>query len=309
MYKIGVDVGGMSIKAGILKDGEIIDKLSVITNVGDANILAYDIEKLIKNLLKNSKIEIEKVTNIGVGFPGVVTDYTNVTCVNLNLINENIAEKLQDKFSNIKIKIGNDANVAALAEQRFGSMKNYKNGVMITLGTGIGGGVIINNELIAGTHGIGAEIGHTIIGQNYYDCNCGKNGCFETFCSATAIMNYAKKLLEENNDSILFEMCGNNLENTTAKMVFDAYRKNDELAKKVLNRFDDYLAIGLSNIINFLDPEVICIGGGVSGASDIILSNIYDRIRRYIPFKESKIAKIVIAEFKNDAGIIGASEL
>lgn len=307
MYKIGIDVGGMSIKAGILKNGEIIGKLSYTTNVGNVELLVNDITTLINDLLKQENIEINKVTNIGIGFPGVVTKDNKVTCVNLGIINEDVATKLNKNFENISVKIGNDANVAALAEYRFGAMKNYESGVMITLGTGIGGGIIINDKLITGSHGIGAEIGHLVIGENYYDCNCGKNGCFETFCSATAIINYAKKLVD--NSSLIYEMCEGNLENITAKMVFDAYKENDEIAEKVILRFDDYLAIGLSNIINFIDPDVICIGGGVSGASDIILYHIEDRIRKNLPFKESDIADIVIAKFKNDAGIIGASEL
>src|SRR5699024_8917028 len=144
-------------------------------------------------------------------------------------------------------------------------------GVMITLGTGVGGGIVIDNKLIVGSNGVGAEIGHTMIASNFYDCNCGNNGCFETFCSATAIIKYTQKLLNEGRESIIMDMCKKNIDNITAKMVFDAYRENDSVAKEIINRFKKYLAIGIGNIVNFIDPAVISIGGGVSNASDIIL--------------------------------------
>ena len=188
-------------------------------------------------------------------------------------------------------------------------MKGYKNGVMITLGTGIGGGIIINNKLIIGANGVGAEIGHTMVSSNYYDCNCGNNGCFETFCSATAIIRYTQKLLEENRETIIRDMCKNNIDNVTAKMVFDAYKENDKIAIEIVNRFKKYLAIGIANIVNFIDPEVISIGGGISNASDILLDGLSEQVKQHLPFKDTKIGDIVIAKFKNDAGIIGASAL
>lgn len=308
MYKIGIDIGGMTIKSGIVKDGEIISRLTIDTKVGDSDILINDIKDLVNNILNQANIKIEEVDNIGIGIPGVVTKDNKVTCVNLGLINEPIVKKLENTFKNTKISVGNDANVASLAEYHYGSMKGFESGVMITLGTGIGGGIVINDKLITGSNGIGAEIGHIIIGENYYDCNCGNNGCFETFCSASAIINYAKDLVKEN-DSLIKDMCMENIDDITAKMVFDAYRENDEVAKIVVERFRKYLAIGIANIINFIDPDVISIGGGVSNASDLILDGLTDRVKNHLPFKEGKICDIVIAKFKNDAGILGASAL
>lgn len=309
MYKIGIDVGGMSIKGGIVKNGEIIGRLTVKTNIGNVSVLVNDIENLVNEMLKNENINISEIESIGIGFPGVVTKDNKVTCVNLGIINEPLVEKLEKIFENTKIAVGNDANVAALAEYFYGSMKNFESGVMITLGTGIGGGIVINNKLITGANGIGAEIGHIVIGENYYNCNCGNNGCFETFCSATAIIKHTQKLISEGNESIIKEMCNNNLDEITAKMVFDAYKENDEVAKIVIERFRKYLALGLANIVNFIDPDVISIGGGVSNASELILENLTENIKKHLPFKESKICDIVIAKFKNDAGIIGASSL
>ena len=310
MYKIGIDVGGMSIKGGLVKNGEILHKIVVKTDAqGGEDILVRDITKLVNDLVIENNIKIDEVESVGIGFPGVVTSRGTVTCVNLGLHDSAIEEKLKNKFKNIRVAIGNDANVAALCEYAYGSMKGYNSGIMITLGTGVGGGIIINDKLVCGSNGIGAEIGHMIIGENYYDCNCGNSGCFETFCSATAIIKYAQKLVEEGKETTISSKCDNDINNITAKIVFEEYRRNDKVAVEVIERFRKYLAIRLANIINFVDPDVICIGGGVSNASDIVLDGLECRIKKHLPFKETKIADLVIAKFKNDAGILGASAL
>lgn len=310
MYKIGIDVGGMSIKAGVVVNGEITARAVKETNQsGGLENMIKDIIDLVENLLVESKLIIKDIDSIGIGFPGIVTKEGRVTCVNLGLENALIVPKLEEYFNGTHVGVGNDANVAALAEYVYGSMKGYNSGVMITLGTGVGGGIVIDGNLIIGANGIGAEIGHTILDTNYYNCNCGNNGCFETFCSATAIIKYAQKLLNENRETIIRDMCENNTENITAKMVFDAYKENDEVAIEIVDRFKKYLAMGIGNIVNFIDPAVISIGGGVSNASEILLDGLSDSVKQYLPFKKSKIGDIVIAKFKNDAGIIGASAL
>lgn len=310
MYKIGIDIGGMSIKAGIVDDGKIIDRLVKETDIkGSLDKLVEDITYLVNELVNKNNINIEQVETIGIGFPGIVTNDGAVTCVNLGLKNALIVPKLNENFKNIKVKVGNDANVAALAEYTYGSMKGYDTGVMITLGTGVGGGVVINGKLITGANGVGAEIGHMMISSNYYDCNCGNNGCFETFCSATSIIKYAQKVLAENRETIIRDMCQDDINNITAKMVFDAYREKDKVAVEVIKRFKKYLAIGLGNIVNFIDPGVIAIGGGLSNASDILLDGLVEDIKKYLVYKETNIGDIVIAKFKNDSGILGASAL
>ncbi|MGL5314202.1 MAG: ROK family protein [Peptostreptococcaceae bacterium] len=310
MYTIGIDVGGMSIKAGVVKEGEIIHRAVKETDAqGGLDKLVADITALVNEITSENNIAIEEVKTIGIGFPGVVTNQGAVTCVNLGLNNALIVPKLNENFKNVKVEVGNDANVAALAEYAYGSMKGYDTGVMITLGTGVGGGIVVNGKLMAGANGVGAEIGHMMLATNYFDCNCGNNGCFETFCSATAIIKYAQKLLEENRETKVREMCENDINKVTAKMVFDAYRENDEVAVEVINRFKKYLAMGIANIVNFMDPAVISIGGGVSNASDIVLEGLTENVKQYLPFKETAIGDIVIAQFKNDAGILGASAL
>lgn len=310
MYKIGIDIGGMSIKAGIVANGEIIQREVKETNQsGGLDNIIDDIIEVVNNLLAKCELDINNIDSIGIGFPGVVTNEGRVTCVNIGLENALIIPKLQEHLKGTIVRAGNDANVAALAEYVYGSMKGYNSGVMITLGTGIGGGIVIDGKLITGSNGVGAEIGHTMVATNYYDCNCGNNGCFETFCSATAIIKYAQKLLQEGRNTIIRDMCKNTLENITAKMVFDAYKENDQVAVEIINRFKKYLAMGIGNIVNFIDPAVISIGGGVSNASDIILDGLSEEVKKYLPLKQTKIGNIVIAKFKNDAGIIGASAL
>lgn len=310
MYKIGIDIGGMSIKAGLVVNGEIIQREVKETNqLGGLENIVEDITQIVNKLLHKSELDINDIESIGIGFPGIVTDEGRVTCVNIGLENALIIPQLEERLKGTIVRASNDANVAALAEHVYGSMKGYNSGVMITLGTGIGGGIVIDNKLIVGSNGVGAEIGHTMIANNYYDCNCGNNGCFETFCSATAIIKYAQKLLNENRETIIRDMCKNDINNITAKMVFDAYRENDMVAKEIINRFKKYLAMGIGNIVNFIDPAVISIGGGISNASDILLDGLSEQVKQHLPFKKTKIGDIVIAKFKNDAGIIGASAL
>ena len=197
MYKIGIDVGGMSIKAGLVVNGEIIQRAIKETNQsGGLDNIVEDIIELVNNLLVKSELNIHNIDLIGIGFPGVVTSEGRVTCVNIGLENALIIPILEERLKGTIVRAGNDANVAALAEYAYGSMKGYNSGVMITLGTGIGGGIVIDNKLIVGSNGVGAEIGHTMIANNYYDCNCGNNGCFETFCSATAIIKICTKTIK-----------------------------------------------------------------------------------------------------------------
>lgn len=310
MYNIGIDVGGTSIKAGLVEDGNITVKSSrdVRKACGFKDVLE-DIEYVINEILTEKKIKKEDIGTIGIGIPGVVDKTGCVSCVNLGLKGDPLELKLKENFPNAKIVVENDANVAAVAEYEYGSMKGYDIGVMLTLGTGVGGGIIINGKPFSGAHGIGSEIGHIILDSNFYTCNCGNNGCFETFCSATAIIKYAQKLIKEGRETLVLNMAENDIEKINAKMVFDAYKENDEVAVEVVKRFKEYLLKGIISIIHFIDPEIISIGGGVSNASDIILEGLEEEINKRAIYNGNGLAKVVIAEFKNDAGILGASAL
>lgn len=310
MYTIGVDIGGTSIKAGLVNNGEIVFRANKETDrMGGLEELSNGVASVIYEIINENKIDKDSISKIGIGTPGLVKKNGEITCVNIGIENGNLKESLEKIFPKSDIRIANDANVAAVAEYKYGSMKGYDSGIMLTLGTGVGSGIIINGKLVSGAHGIGAEIGHVIVDNNYFDCNCGNNGCFETFCSASAIIKYAKKLINEDNKSTILEKANSNIDYITAKMVFDSYKEDDKVAIDVVNRFKKYLGMGIGNIINFIDPDVISIGGGVSNASDIMLDGLEDIIREYVVFKDEEIADIVIAKFKNDAGILGASAL
>ncbi len=311
MYFVGVDIGGTGIQAGLVdKDGNILFRKECITDVDSGfEKVMDDINELVRNLLKENNIECSEIESIGFGVPSFINRKGLVTCVNLGWHEVKFMDALRKRFKEFNIKAENDATVAALGEAKFGSMKGSNTAVMYTLGTGVGGGIIINQKAFVGAHGMGSEIGHAIIGENYFDCNCGNNGCLETFCSASAIIKYAQKLIEEGHNSKILEFAKGNIDNINAKMVFDAYRENDEVAVKTITRFKIYLSKAMATMINTLDPEVISIGGGVSRASDIILDGIEDLIKDHILYKNEKFADIVCATLGADAGIIGAAFL
>lgn len=311
MYYIGVDIGGTGIQAGVVdNNGKILfrSECKTVIEKGFEGIL-NDIKVMIDKLLEENELTISNIKSIGFGVPGFINKDGLVTCVNLKWDGKNFNNELKRIFPEVEIHGENDATVAALGEAKFGSMKGTNVGVLYTLGTGVGGGIVINQKVFSGAHGLGSEIGHQIIGENYFDCNCGNNGCVETFCSATAIIKYSQKLIQEGRESMILNLAGGNLENINAKMVFDSYRANDEVAIEVINRFKEYLAKTFANTINSLDPEIISIGGGISKASDIILDGIEDLVRKFVLYKKENIATITCATLGSDAGIIGAAFL
>lgn len=311
MYYIGVDIGGTGVQAGVVdENGQILFRKECPTDVlsGFEKIME-DVNQLVRTMLEENGVQISEVKSIGFGVPSFINKKGQVTCVNLGWKEEDFINTLKSKFPETNVYAENDATVAALAEAKAGSMKGCDVGVMYTLGTGVGGGIIINGKVFNGAHNMGSEIGHVIVDTNYFDCNCGNNGCLETFCSATAIIKYAKKLIEEGNDSKILELANNNIENINAKNVFDAYRLNDKVAIETINRFKEYLAKAIAGMINTLDPEVISLGGGVSRAGDIILDGLDELVRKYIIYKNEDFADIVIATLGADAGIVGAAFL
>jgi len=180
---------------------------------------------------------------------------------------------------------------------------------MLTLGTGIGGGIIFNGNIYNGFHGIGSEIGHMVIGENFYNCNCGKNGCFETFASATALKKYTKRLLEQEKSKIIEEMTNKDIKRLNGKIIFEAAYKGDEIAIKVIDWYIKYLGIGIVNLINIIDPEVVVLGGGISRAGSFLLDRIIEEVDKNKLIKTLPIGKIVLAELDNKAGFIGAALL
>jgi glucokinase len=313
MY-IGVDLGGTKIKIGMVNEGgKIVNSGIIDTDPShDDKIIMKDMTAEIDRLIKQEGLQVKDIKSIGIGVPGLV-DYEKgniIYCTNLSWYNIEAVSYLKEHF-NIPVYIENDATVAAYAESLFGSTKGARDSVFLTIGTGIGGGIIINKQIIRGAHGAGSEIGHMVIGENFYDCNCGRNGCFETLASATAMIKYAlHKMKADYPDSSLKKIFieAGNLE---AKDIFDQAVQGDELAVETVNRTAKYLAIGIANIYNMLDPEIIAIGGGVSKAGDSFFDLIRNNVKKMTLVDSESIdyGKIVRAELGNDAGIIGAAFL
>ena len=310
---IGVDLGGTAIKAGLVDyNGSILIQNSKPTNIsrGEASIIG-DIKQQIEELLIVQGITIDDIHSIGIGVPGLAVYETGkvIYCTNLLWKNVELGKELSAYF-NKKVFVENDANVAALAESLFGSTRGVPNSVLLTLGTGIGGGIIVNKRIYSGSHSAGSEIGHMIIGENFYDCNCGNNGCFETLASATAIIKYVLHKLQVNNvKSYVLELAGNDTGAVNAKIIFDAAKAGDDLAIEAVERMCKYLAIGIVNIYNILDPDIISIGGGVSTAGDFLLDKVKERVAKMLFASGIKYGEIVLAALGNEAGIVGSAFL
>lgn len=309
---IGIDLGGTNIVGGLLdKDLNIVYSIDTPTNKEKGYDFIRDkIVSIIEEMITKAENMDKKIDSIGIGIPSI-TDKTGdnvIYSANLNWKNVPLGRDLR-KIFNQEINIGNDATVAGIAENKLGVSKGYKDSVFITIGTGIGSGIIINNKVHLGSHGVGSEIGHTIVGENFYDCNCGNNGCLETFASSTAMKNYIiKKIEEENKDTILLYKV-DNLEEIDGKLIFESGKSADKLANEAIDRMVKYLIIGITNIINTLDPEIIVIGGGVSKAGDYLLDKINALLPKYILFKEINYCEVKLAELGDKAGIIGAALL
>lgn len=307
-FCVGVDVGGTTVKMGLFtEDGQVKDKWEIGTrkDEGGSYILS-DISKSLDSKLKEFKIEKENILGIGIGIPGPVTaDGTVLKCVNLGWGVFNVADEVV-KLTGIKnVKVGNDANVAALGEMWQGGGKGYKNMIMITLGTGVGGGVIIDGEILTGSKGAAGEIGHITVEYREKDtCNCGKKGCLEQFASATGIVKEAKRLLlVSEKPSKLRE-----LQYLSAKAIFDAAKEGDELANDLVEQLSRYLGIAASHIAAVVDPEAFVIGGGVSKAGEILTSNIKKYYEKNVMFALQN-KEFRLAELGNDAGIYGCAKM
>ncbi|GAB6084936.1 ROK family protein [Alkaliphilus crotonatoxidans] len=312
MKLIGIDLGGTEIKGGIFDwDGGLLLKKSVKTPVKEGERgVAKAIQQLINEMVNESKSSYQEVKGVGVGIPGPCDPNGLVyTAVNLYWQEVPLGEMLRDMLG-LPVFIENDATVAGIAEAAKGALRGAENGVLITVGTGIGGGLIINRQAYSGSHGIGSELGHMIVGEADYDCNCGSNGCLETFASATALIKYAQKLINEGNKSSLMDRINGDLDQLSAKYIFEEAKLGDEVASRAVSRLVKYLSIGIGNLITLLDPEVVAIGGGVSKAGADLINRLNEEVDKYIFFKRKKrFAKIVVAEMENDAGIVGGAML
>ncbi|MGV8146272.1 MAG: ROK family protein [Alkaliphilus sp.] len=310
MYFIGVDLGGTAIKIGLItEEGRVICKLEKSTPVSEGfEAVISTIDVMIYDIIEKGKIKRSDIIAIGAGVPGACSeDGLMYSAVNLGWKNVEFAKKLKE-LSNIDVYIENDATVAALGEVEFGAAKGMKNVVMLTLGTGVGGGIVINNQIFSGSNGMGSELGHMIIGENYFDCNCGNNGCLETFASATAIIKHTQKLLgEDKRSSLIRDKVKGNYEKIDAKLVFECAKLGDELALESFKRFIKYLSIGIGNIFNIFEPDVVLLGGGVSKAGDYIIEPVIKETYKHITFDYDISDRIAVAKLENNAGMLGSA--
>ena len=306
-YGFGVDIGGTTIKMGFFEtNGKLIDKWEIktdTTNNGE-NILS-DVAKAIDNKLAQEAISKDQIQGIGIGVPGPVRESSVVNrCVNLGWGVVNVAEELSS-LTGLDVKVGNDANVAALGEMWQGGAKGCKDVVMVTLGTGVGGGIIVDGKIVAGFNGAGGEIGHITVNPDEIEaCNCGKYGCLEQYTSATGIVRMAKRKMAKSAD----ETSLRKLENVTAKDIFDAAKEGDELAKELVDELGEILGSALSNIACVVNPEAIVIGGGVSKAGAILIDTIQEHFRENA-FFACRETRFELATLGNDAGIYGCAAL
>ncbi len=312
-YYIGIDLGGTNIVAGVVNEEyEIVATAKVKTNLPrPAEEICADMAAIAVQATENAGLTMADIESVGVGTPGIANSQTGVVeySNNLGFINLPMAELIGEKLGK-PVYVENDANAAAYGEFVAGAAKGAKNAVCITLGTGVGGGIIIDSKIYSGSNFAGAEIGHTVIEVDGPQCTCGRKGCFEVFSSATGLIRMTKEAMEENKDSAMWEMMKEDGYRVSGRLAFNAMRAGDKTAKEVVDKYIKYLAAGITNTINTFQPDVLCIGGGVCNEGDPLLLPLKELVRKEIYTKNSeKNTEIVIAKLGNDAGIIGAAFL
>ncbi len=307
---IGIDLGGMSAKGAILKDGKLLGKSRVTTDASKpAESTACDLAELCMATLAAAGASLSEVEAIGIGSPGVI-DSENGTVVywsNFQWRNVELAKQVE-KLTGKKVFVTNDANAAALGEARYGAGKAYENSILVTLGTGVGGGIVLGGKLFEGFKSAGAEIGHMSINFDGGKCTCGRAGCFERYASATALINTTREEMMNNPKSAMWQIA-ESIEKVDGRTAFDGMRAGDETAKIVINKYISALGEGIVNLVNLFRPQAILVGGGVSAEGEALLQPLREYVfprvyvsTEYAPFELKR------AELGNDAGIFGAAQ-
>lgn len=312
MYNIGIDLGGTNIKVGLVDENyNIVSKATAKTNLPrPAEEICGSIVDTVWEALNAAKVTIGEVNSIGIGTPGTANRNSGIVLYSCNLGFNNT-----DLRTLIKAKLGkevyveNDANAAAFGEVLNGAGKGYKDVVVVTLGTGVGGGIIIGGKIYTGFNFCGAELGHSVIQYGGRQCGCGRRGCFEAYSSATALINMTKEAMESDKNSKMWEIAGT-FDNVDGKTAFDGMRAGDKSAKNVVNTYIEYLGCGLTNIVNTFQPEVLLIGGGICKEGENLTKPLEEIIKRESYCIDPNCStKLDIAKLGNDAGIIGAAYL
>ncbi len=314
MYRVGVDLGGTNIVVGIInEENKIIAKASRKTRAPrPAEGVFDDMADAIKEAMEQAQITFKDIVSVGVGTPGSVNKEEELIEFANNLAFENVPaySLLRERIGFDKVYFDNDANCAALGEAVAGCGMGVKNFVMITLGTGVGSGIIVNGKLVTGLNYAAGEMGHMVIVYDGVACNCGRKGCWESYCSATALIVQTKDAMKKNVDSLMWEISDNDLKNVNGRTAFDAARKGDAAAKKVVNAYISYLSVGIGNVINIFQPDIVCVGGGIGNEKENLLTPVRKLVvaERY-SIHAKKQSQILSAVLGNDAGIIGAALL
>lgn len=313
MYYLGIDLGGTNIAVGVVNENnQIIAEAKTKTKVPcDPQYLCEQLASTALEALNKANITVNDIPWIGVGTPGTVNRATGVVefANNLYLSNYPLKDLLEAKMHK-KVIVENDANAAAYGEYQAGALKGVENGLAITLGTGIGSGIIIGGKIYAGTNCAAGEMGHTVMVYNGRQCTCGRKGCWETYASATGLIMSTKEAMQKTDDHTcpIWTLAEGNLDNVTGRTAFDAMRAGDPIGKAVVDEYIAYLGCGLANCINTFQPDVLCIGGGICNEGETLLKPLREYVAHEVyTINTSKKTVICTAQLGNDAGIIGAA--
>ena len=309
---IGIDVGGTTAKAGVVdEEGKILAKSVCKTGKERAfEDIAADMAELCRRVVRESGHEMADIAAVGVGIPGEQDPRSGLVafCNNLGWVNVPLMQRLREALG-LGVYVDNDANVAALAESAFGASRDVKSSILVTLGTGVGGGIVENRRVRTGAHGVGGEIGHMVVVMDGEKCNCGHRGCWEKYASATAIIRMGRALMEEKPDCALARQLGGDAAQLNAKAVLDLAKAGDADCMGIFETYVKYLCVGLANLINIYDPDMIVLGGGVAHAGDFLLDAVRAALGDYVYCPALSWARVELARMGNDAGIIGAAML
>ena len=311
-YTIGIDLGGTTMTAGLVnEDYEIVGKITWATRLPRP---AEDLEKamadLCREVAKQNGVDFSEVRYVGIGTPGSVNFTTGFVGynTNFNYYDWNLGTDLEAPLG-CKVYVENDANAAAFGEYIAGGAKGYKDAVVITLGTGIGSGIILDGKILRGFNFAAGEMGHTVIVKDGRKCNCGRHGCWERYASARALSEDTKAAMREHRDTIMWDLV-KDIDHVNAKTSFDAMEKGDALAKQVVENWMEYVGCGIANVVNTFEPEVICIGGGVSNQGETLLGPVRAYVEKEThDITTGRIPEIRACVLRNDAGVIGAAAL
>lgn len=313
MYYIGIDLGGTNIVAGVVDENyNIITKAKVKTNLPRPSVeIIDDMAMVAKQAAEEAGLKMSDIKWVGVGSPGLVNKYTGIVeySCNLGFNNVNLSEMMKERLG-VDCYIENDANAAAYGEMLAGAGKGTSSFVAITLGTGVGGGVIIDGKMLNGLNCAGGELGHIVINVDGEPCSCGRKGCWEAYASATACIRQTKRAMEEHKDSKMWELVGGDINEVNGRTAWDAMRAGDKYGAEVVDRYIYYIACGVVNIINIIRPEVLCIGGGICNEKEYLMKPLREYVEKETyGTDENNFTKVVVAELGGDAGLIGAALL